>query len=177
MSGSGHITSGDIDSLCFAVTEDLKSQDLNRKAIARLKRLAPSLKDSPVEVHVTQQLGNRIFEVSCISPDRQYAKAFLDALIDEYEAFHRDNLIERFESADGKRKEGPKWMDKADLIKVLNSEIVMVMNYPAPAREYNRSDAAVVIDRVWIVVVWMTTIILGGLYRMFPKQGTAYAES
>jgi myosin heavy subunit len=54
-----------------------------------VRRLHPDLKDSEVEIHVTQTRGSTIFNVLATGREPSYTRIYLDALLDECVAFQR----------------------------------------------------------------------------------------
>ncbi len=70
------------------IIETLESSEMRKHALERVRLLSPKLKEADVEIRVTQTKGSAIFNVACIATDREYAKVFLNALLDEFMAFH-----------------------------------------------------------------------------------------
>ena len=69
------------------IIETVESSEMRRRALDRLKALNPDLKETPVEVKVTQNKGSAIFNVAAKGADPKFTKIFLDCLLDEFVAF------------------------------------------------------------------------------------------
>lgn len=71
------------------IIETMESAEMKRRALDRVRALNPDLKDHDVEILVSQHKASAIFSVQARSADGQYAKVFLDALLDEFIAFRQ----------------------------------------------------------------------------------------
>lgn len=75
------------------ITETLESSEMKRRALERTRALHPDLRGRDVEIHVSlqepQMQGSSMFGVQALSEDREYARVFLDALLDEFIAFRQ----------------------------------------------------------------------------------------
>ena len=79
------------------------------RALDRVGALHPEWKDCDVKIRCTQSKGSSIISVAAIGAEPKYTRVFLDALLDEYMAFYRE------QSPD--------------------SELVAIMERPGPAVE------------------------------------------
>ncbi len=71
------------------IIETLESAEMKRRALDRVRALNPNLKDQNVEILVSQHKASAIFSTQARCADGQYAKVFLDALLDEFIAFRQ----------------------------------------------------------------------------------------
>ena len=69
------------------IIETVESSEMRRRALDRLRALHPDMKETPVEVKVTQNKGSAIFNVAAKGADPKFTKTFLDCLLDEFVAF------------------------------------------------------------------------------------------
>lgn len=76
------------------IIETLESAEMRRHALERVRALNPDLKESDVDVHVTQNKGSAIFNVAAIGSEPKFTRVFLDALLDEFRAF-REQIREQ----------------------------------------------------------------------------------
>ncbi|SKB02375.1 capsular exopolysaccharide family [Prosthecobacter debontii] len=80
------------------IIETLESADLKKRTLTRVQALHPDLKDSEVEIKVTQTRGSAIFNVFAIGAEQKYTQIFLEALLDEFVSFRqqiREQGLER----------------------------------------------------------------------------------
>lgn len=80
------------------IIETLESADLKKRALTRVQALHPEIKDSEVEIKVSQTRGSAIFNVRAIGAEQDYTRIFLEALLDEFVAFRqqiREQGLER----------------------------------------------------------------------------------
>ncbi|MCW0217968.1 MAG: polysaccharide biosynthesis tyrosine autokinase [Prosthecobacter sp.] len=80
------------------IIETLESADLKKRALTRVQALHPDMKDSEVEIKVTQTRGSAIFNVFAIGAEQKYTQIFLESLLDEFVAFRqqiREQGLER----------------------------------------------------------------------------------
>ncbi|HAL71297.1 MAG TPA: hypothetical protein DCP71_05935, partial [Verrucomicrobiales bacterium] len=80
------------------ITETLESADLKKRTLTRVQALHPDLKDSEVEIKVSQTRGSAIFNVFAIGAEQKYTQIFLEALLDEFVSFRqqiREQGLER----------------------------------------------------------------------------------
>lgn len=71
------------------IIETLESAELKRRALERVRALNPGLKDSDVDIRVTQTKGSAIFNVLATGTEPKYIRIFLDALLDEFISFRQ----------------------------------------------------------------------------------------
>jgi succinoglycan biosynthesis transport protein ExoP len=71
------------------IIETLESAEMKKRALARVHAFHPDLKDSNVEIRVSQTKGSSIFNVFAVGSDKTFTKIFLDAVLDEFVAFRR----------------------------------------------------------------------------------------
>lgn len=71
------------------IIETLESAEMKKRALARVHALQPDLKDSNVDIRVSQTKGSAIFNVFAFGSDPKFTKILLDALIDEFVAFRQ----------------------------------------------------------------------------------------
>lgn len=69
------------------IIETIESSEMRRRALDRVRALHPDLKESEVEVQVSQNRGSAIFNVRAFGIEPKYTRIFLDALLDEFVAF------------------------------------------------------------------------------------------
>lgn len=80
------------------IIETLESADLKKRTLTRVQALHPDLKDSEVEIKVSQTRGSAIFNVFAIGAEQKYTQIFLEALLDEFVSFRqqiREQGLER----------------------------------------------------------------------------------
>ncbi len=80
------------------IIETLESAALKKSTLTRVQALHPELKDSEVDIKVSQTRGSTIFNVFAIGADQKYTQIFLEALLDEFVAFRqqiREQGLER----------------------------------------------------------------------------------
>ena len=73
------------------IIETIESSEMRRRALDRVRALHPDLKESEVEIQVSQNKGSAICNIRAIGAEPKYTRVFLDALLDEFVAFR--NLI------------------------------------------------------------------------------------
>jgi capsular polysaccharide biosynthesis protein len=71
------------------IIETLESAEMNRKARERVHALHPDLKDSDVEIRVTQTKGSGIINILATGSEPVYSQIFLNALLDELMNFRQ----------------------------------------------------------------------------------------
>jgi beta-lactamase regulating signal transducer with metallopeptidase domain len=71
------------------IVETIESAEMKRRALERVRALNPNLQGHDVEILVSQHKASAIFSVQARCADGQYAKVFLDALLDEFIAFRQ----------------------------------------------------------------------------------------
>jgi len=69
------------------IIETIESSEMRRRALDRVRALHPDMKESEVEVQVSQNRGSAIFNVRAFGIEPKYTRIFLDALLDEFVAF------------------------------------------------------------------------------------------
>lgn len=72
------------------IIETLESPEMRRQALERVRALNPDLKESDVDVHVTQNKGSAIFNVAAFGSEKNFTRVFLDSLLDEFRAFREE---------------------------------------------------------------------------------------
>jgi len=80
------------------IIETLESADLKKRTLTRVQALHPEMKDSEVEIKVTQTRGSAIFNVFAIGAEQKYTQIFLESLLDEFVSFRqqiREQGLER----------------------------------------------------------------------------------
>jgi uncharacterized protein involved in exopolysaccharide biosynthesis len=80
----------------------LSSGELRRRVGERVKVLHPSLTPTPVNLTIERQKNSSVFNLENLSRDASYARAYLDALLDEYINFRRvassETELKKFQS-------------------------------------------------------------------------------
>lgn len=71
--------------------ETLESAEMSRRAVERVKALNPDIHGGDVAIHATQTKGSGIIHILATGQEPRYTRLFLDALLDEFIAFRRDN--------------------------------------------------------------------------------------
>ncbi|MFZ2277288.1 MAG: hypothetical protein WAW39_05785 [Prosthecobacter sp.] len=66
------------------IIRDLKSSDLARKAMRRIKNLTPGVRERDVDIQVLLNKENAVLSILATSNEPKFTRAFLDALLDEY---------------------------------------------------------------------------------------------
>ena len=69
------------------IIESIESSELRRRALDRIRALHPDMKESEVEIQVSQNKSSAIFNVRATGTEPKYTRVFLDALLDEFIAF------------------------------------------------------------------------------------------
>ncbi len=69
------------------IIETVESSEMRRRALDRVRALHPDMKESEVEIEVSQNNGSAIFNVRATGTEPKYTRVFLDALLDEFLAF------------------------------------------------------------------------------------------
>lgn len=69
------------------IIETIESSEMRRRALDRVRALHPDLKETEVEIQVSQNRGSAIFNVRAFGAEPKYTRIFLDALLDEFIAF------------------------------------------------------------------------------------------
>jgi hypothetical protein len=76
------------------IIETLESAEMRRHALERVRALNPDLKEADIDIHVTQNKGSAIFNITAIGTEPKFTRVFLDALLDEFRAF-REQIREQ----------------------------------------------------------------------------------
>ncbi|WP_395749405.1 hypothetical protein [Prosthecobacter sp.] len=71
------------------ILETCESAEMKSRALERVRALNPDLKDSDVDIRVSQSKGSSIFNILATGTDPKYTRIFLDALLDEFIAFRQ----------------------------------------------------------------------------------------
>lgn len=71
------------------IIETLESSEMKRRAHERVKALHPDMNGGEIEIQVAQTKGTAIFNVLATGEEPKFAKAFLDALLDEFIAWQQ----------------------------------------------------------------------------------------
>jgi len=82
--------------------ELIRSAQISRGARNRVHSLHPDLNPVSSEVEAGRLPGTDIIVLRATGPEREYVKAFLDSVIDEFLAFRRELMTEREELDGGK---------------------------------------------------------------------------
>lgn len=69
------------------IIETIESSEMRRRALDRVRALHPDMKETEVEIQVSQNRGSAIFNVRAFGVEPRYTKIFLDSLLDEFVAF------------------------------------------------------------------------------------------
>lgn len=69
------------------IIETIESSEMRRRALDRVRALHPDMKESEVDIQVSQNRGSAIFNVRAFGIEPKYTRIFLDALLDEFIAF------------------------------------------------------------------------------------------
>lgn len=69
------------------IIETIESSEMRRRALDRVRALHPDMKETEVEIQVSQNRGSAIFNVRAFGVEPKYTKIFLDSLLDEFVAF------------------------------------------------------------------------------------------
>jgi capsular exopolysaccharide synthesis family protein len=69
------------------IIETLEGAEMRRRALDRVRALHPDMKESEVEIQVSQMRGSAIFNVRAFGSEPKYTKTFLDGLLDEFITF------------------------------------------------------------------------------------------
>lgn len=69
------------------IIETIESSEMRRRALDRVRALHPEMKESEVDIQVSQNRGSAIFNVRAFGIEPKYTRIFLDALLDEFIAF------------------------------------------------------------------------------------------
>lgn len=69
------------------IIETIESSEMRRRALDRVRALHPDMKESEVEIQVSQNRGSAIFNVRAFGIEPKYTRIFLDSLLDEFIAF------------------------------------------------------------------------------------------
>lgn len=125
------------------IIETLESAEMRRHALERVRALNPDLKESDVDVHVTQNKGSAIFNVAAIGTEPKFTRVFLDALLDEFRAFReqireqqRNKALTALAEDVVKREAANK--EKAELLASFkkNNNVVVLMNGQNQSAEF-----------------------------------------
>jgi len=74
--------------------EILKSGELRRRALDRVRSLHPELKEIDVNIEVSQTRGSSILNVAAVGGEAKYTHIYLDEVLNEYIAFRKE-MIEK----------------------------------------------------------------------------------
>lgn len=69
------------------IIETLEGAEMRRRALDRVRALHPEMKETEVEIQVSQLRGSAIFNVRAFGEEPKYTRTFLDSLLDEFIAF------------------------------------------------------------------------------------------
>lgn len=81
------------------IIKTLELAEMKRRALERVRALNPDLKETNVEIRVTQTKGSAIFNIFATGREPKFTRIYLDALLDEFMAF-RSHLREQFGMTD-----------------------------------------------------------------------------
>lgn len=71
------------------IIETIESSEMRRRAKDRVRALYPEMKESEVEINVTQNKRGAIFNVVATGQEPEFTRVFLNAVLDEYLAFRQ----------------------------------------------------------------------------------------
>jgi succinoglycan biosynthesis transport protein ExoP len=94
----GAMWSEDVSNFFGTQAELMQSGEVRRKAVERVQALHPDLQPAAVGLSVGQQPKTSLFQLSAVSSDGAVAKAFLDAVMDEYIAVKQNMRSVKSES-------------------------------------------------------------------------------
>ena len=69
------------------IIETLEGAEMRRRALDRVRALHPEMKETEVDIQVSQLRGSAIFNVRAFGEEPKYTRTFLDSLLDEFIAF------------------------------------------------------------------------------------------
>ena len=84
------------------LVEILKSGELRRRTVERVREEHPELKEIDVEIHVAQTKGSGILNVGAIGAEPKFTRIYLDTLLYEFVAFRREMEEKSIGSTPGK---------------------------------------------------------------------------
>lgn len=125
------------------IIETLGSAEMRKRALERVRALNPDLKESDVDVHVTQNKGSAIFNVYATGTEAKFTRIFLDALLDEFRAFReairesqRNKALQALAEDVVKREVATK--EKGEKLTAFkkNNNVVVLMNGQNQAAEF-----------------------------------------
>jgi polysaccharide biosynthesis transport protein len=73
------------------IIESIESHGLRREALERIRATHPDLKESDVDIHVTQNKGSAIFNVTAVGSEPKFTKEFLNSILDSFMSFREKN--------------------------------------------------------------------------------------
>jgi capsular exopolysaccharide synthesis family protein len=125
------------------IIETLESAEMRRHALERVRALNPDLKESDVDVKVSQNKGSAIFNVAAIGSEPKFTRVFLDSLLDEFRAFREQIREQQRNKAltalaeDVVKRQGVN-NEKADKLATFkkNNNVVVLMNGQNQAAEF-----------------------------------------
>ncbi len=80
-------------------TKLMESSEVRARAIKRVQAMQPELKPGAVQITASVEQGTSIFSLTARGDDPTYTRALLDATLDEYLAFRRDERLARTDNA------------------------------------------------------------------------------
>jgi succinoglycan biosynthesis transport protein ExoP len=94
----GVVYSEDVSNFFGTQAELMQSGEVQRKAVERVQALHPELQPVPVTLSVGQQPKTSLFVLGAVSSDGVFARAFLDAVMEEYIAVKQNMRSAKSES-------------------------------------------------------------------------------
>lgn len=79
--------------------EILKSGELRRRALERVRGEHPELKEITIDLVVTRTKGSSILKAAAVGEEPKFTRAYLDSLLVEYIAFRREAREKAFDSS------------------------------------------------------------------------------
>jgi succinoglycan biosynthesis transport protein ExoP len=118
------------------IIETVESAEMKRRALNRMKTLYPEMKDTGVDIRVSQTKGSTIFNVVATGPSPRYTQNFLDALLDVFVESRKDMKKQQFEqiistflnSAAKQKKEYEDSLERATAFRKANDILNITQN-------------------------------------------------
>jgi len=80
----------------------IQSARVRNNALDRVRGLYPGLKESDVDLRVTQNKGSSILNLAGVGEDRKFTRAYVEAILDEYIAMRKELFNEQVNGAANK---------------------------------------------------------------------------
>ncbi len=171
------------------IIETLESAEMKKRALGRVHALHPDLKDSNVDIRVSQTQGSAIFNVFAVGSEPKFTKMLLDALIDEFIAFRqqtREQGLERAlntftETVVKKSKELQERTERLEAFRKANDVVVLTKGRDEAATHLVKAKARLEESRQRLVDLDIMlddpASALSQLERGFTADGAAKLES